>query len=182
VNHAFCALYGYKMEEVIGLPSLVLRSMEFPDAEVSAIRNRVFNQRGSWQGVYRCVKKSGDSLDVECFVVPLDTSDNLPINGVFSLSWQAGQSYAGVHAAMAYLVNECFRLQALDPNALVSRAVVPKMGARQREVQRLVSLGYTTKEIAFAMEISPSTVNVVRWKLAQDSGKPKTRKTARKSK
>jgi DNA-binding NarL/FixJ family response regulator len=83
---------------------------------------------------------------------------------------------------MAYLVNECFRLQALDPNALVSRAVVPKMGARQREVQRLVSLGYTTKEIAFAMEISPSTVNVVRWKLAQDSGKPKTRKTARKSK
>jgi FixJ family two-component response regulator len=65
------------------------------------------------------------------------------------------------------MVSGCLRLDSLGGLAAATekKEGVSSRGARQREVQRLVSLGYSSKDIGSIMNISPSTVNVVRWKL-----------------
>lgn len=48
-----------------------------------------------------------------------------------------------------------------------------KGGARRREILKLSKLGYSPKEVAGMMDISPSTVNVVKWRARKSDGTDK---------
>jgi hypothetical protein len=60
------------------------------------------------------------------------------------------------------------QLNALFDGAVGSGLELPEAGARsrsrQQEIIRMLALDYSAKEIASLLNISPSTVRVVRWK------------------
>lgn len=166
-NRAFEGFYGYKVEEVIGLPASMLHDPSLPDDTLKPVARQLLERRKPWTGTYRNRRANGEIITAYYFAAPLDHFAHLPVNGVFCVSCPESEADGLRDEVLAYLVNRCLSLAAAaeaEGNLPITTQFSRK-GQRRREIHRLTLLGYSSKEIAGLMGISPSTVNVVRWKL-----------------
>lgn len=179
-NGAFERSYGYKTREVIGLPVKMIHDPSLPDEAIKPAARQLLERRKPWHGTYRNRRANGELFVAYYVAVPLGEIASLPVSGVFSVSAPESEAEHLRESVLHHTLNRCVSLAVADrtstPRAENESKALPRKGQRQREIHRLTLLGYTTKEIASLMGISPSTVNVVRWKLAQGSDpKPQQR-------
>lgn len=169
VNAAFNSAYGYQREEVIGLPVKLIYDPELSADTIKPAARQLLQLRKPWCGPYRNRRANGEVFTAYYVAVPLSSLAELPVTGVFCVSGPENESEALRESVLSHVVNRCFALAA-SGGATTSQGNVRTLstkGQRQREIHRLSLLGYSSKEIASVMQISPSTVNVVRWKLAK---------------
>lgn len=181
-NAAFEKLYGYQVHAVIGLPATMLHDPSLPEDSLKPVARQLLERRQPWSGSYRNQHANGDIFTAHYFAVPLDHFPHLPVNGVFCVSCLEADA-EGLHdEVLGHVVNRCLGLAATAAanGGNASAATLSRKGQRQREIHRLTLLGYSSKEIASLLSISPSTVNVVRWKLGQAA--PRKRARGRKPK
>lgn len=172
-NAAFEQTYGYLIEEVIGLPSKLIHDPSLPEDAIKPAARQLLDRRKPWQGSYRNRRANGEIFTAYYVAVPLGEIATLPINGVFAVSGPESEADHLRESVLSHTVNRCIALAVTAQSNGTTGDGEPKnfsrKGQRQREIHRLTLLGYTSKEIASLMGISPSTVNVVRWKLGQTS-------------
>ena len=170
-NAAFEQAYGYRIKEVIGLPAKLLHDPSLPKDAIKPAARQLLAQRKPWSGAYRNRRANGEIFTAYYVAVPLGDIASLPVSGTFSVSAPESEADQLRDNLLSHAVNRCLNL-AVDSLAHGEADRTPtkkasRKGQRQREIHRLTLLGHTSKEIAALMGISPSTVNVVRWKIAQ---------------
>jgi PAS domain S-box-containing protein len=177
-NAAFEAFYGYKVPAVIGLPATMLHDPELPEDTLRPVARQLLEKRLPWSGSYRNQRANGEVFNAYYFAVPLDHFPRLPVNGVFCVSCLDSDAGGLRDEVLGHVVNRCLTLAANAEADGTGRSAgnLSRKGQRQREIHRLTLLGYSSKEIAGLLGISPSTVNVVRWKLGQNTPRKGPRK------
>jgi PAS domain S-box-containing protein len=177
-NAAFENLYGYKAEAIVGLPARILYGADVAPKLLQSLQQQIFVQRLAWSGTCVHRHRTGKTFATSLVATPLDYLTAAPVNGVFCVSSRELDAVAIKDALLAHLIRRCFSLS-LETACHTPgnrKPMPPHPGPRQLEIQRLLLLGYRAKEIASLLNISTSTVGVVRWKL----GLAKKRKPARR--
>ena len=177
VNAAFEKLYGYRASAVLGLPATLLHDPSLPVDSLKPVARQLLEERRPWCGTYRNQHANGKAFNAYYFAVPLDHFPHLPVNGVFCVSCLEADAEGLRDEVLGHVINRCVGLAVTNASegGNAARSTLSRKGQRQKEVHRLSLLGYSSKEIAGLMGISPSTVNVVRWKLGRAATAKKPR-------
>lgn len=181
-NAAFEKFYGYRVAAVIGLPATLLHDPALPDDALKPVARQLLERRLPWFGAYRNQRANGEVFTAHYFAVPLDHFANLPVSGVFCVSCGESEADGLRDDVLSHIINRSLGLAAMAQanGDTPSAETFSRKGQRQREIHRLTLLGYSSKEIAALMGISPSTVNVVRWKLGQSAPRQRRRRNISK--
>lgn len=175
-NRAFGAIYGYQAEDLIGLPAAICRSHEQKPDDAKTSISRVYQKRLIESGTYLGRKKSGEIVPVRYTLFPLAHFKEIDPAGLFAFVWPEDEPAVPIENVLMQILCVTIACPTLHPAATTNSDYPLGRRRRAREITRLVSLGYSNKEIAALMGISHSTVNVVRWKLAREARKEAMKK------
>ena len=162
-NPAFLKRYGYTKKALIGLPPKVLWSESQSAANFKAMMETVFERYQHWQGPVVNLTATGEAYHIHLFVLPLRPLTNERPIGYMGVSCDIGEEQAVTFDLIASLTTHLLGSMK-EENFRLLPFKQKERGDRQREIMRLTNLGFSTKEIAHMMGISPSTVGVVKWK------------------
>jgi PAS domain-containing protein len=166
-NATFEQRYGHSVVESVGRLESDLHQPILDPAGLESRRHHLAVLNLPWSGSCRIRHSSGKTDEVRCFAIPLQCLSGVPSQAVLSLYGSPAAPELPCDALITHLVKTCFKLgvEAALHASPDSAFLAMHRGSRQQEIQRLVELNYSTKEVASLLKISPSTVNVVRWKL-----------------
>lgn len=154
VNPAFCDVYGWKAEEVLGLPPIVLVPRLEAADWLAQFWTEVVKGDG-WRGSVQNVTKSGKRLEVQLRTFAIR-------HGLLGRALY----YLGVSTPRTNLLRVETELMSLLCSDAMRRewdgahVALPSPTTRQTQIARMRMMGYAVKEIARALNISPATVNV----------------------
>lgn len=167
VNALFLGIYDYAEDDIIGLSSTILS--QTPNGAITPIPARDASEiNRPWAGEINHVNRAGKTVSRYLFCLPADCTKTLPPCCVLHISCTVEKS----HLLMADLASQLFTaLIALQIDLPREQPISgpTKNVNRQGQIKILTRLGYKPKEIAAQMQISVSTVNVVKWKLRKQS-------------
>jgi PAS domain S-box-containing protein len=171
VNPAFERTYGYEAARVIGLPPHFLLP---PDIERAAIRNNLAWLHGGkiWEGVLPNVTATGNLIHLHLIGLPVGARDRQEPFGIVYVGCEVAMKDRMRMEFLELMARNYFSARILPDFRAPSEA---RRGERGRAVVGLLDLGYTPKQVAAMLGISPSTVGVLKWKAKhhgkkQDSG------------
>jgi hypothetical protein len=166
LNPAFEKFYHYSAKQLLGLSPSVLGHGTVSVAQAKEIRRSLIGMKGHWEGVLNNRMASGKSVRIFLLALALKPmGPELPsaFVGLSCLERDHLKLISSLlgHVALLALHNETTRVE-LSPRPLTNAR-----GSRRNEIIRLTHFGYTSKEVAQLMNISPSTVANVKWKTRQ---------------
>lgn len=166
VNPAFVATYGWKREDIVGLPGAILLPRNFSAAHLKRILNRIAHANEGWSEVISQARKDGALLQMHCRTFPVKPAlAHAPVLtlGIFARDGRLAEVETELVALLSGAV-----LNHATPAGTARATRTPR--TRGQEVCRLAALGYTRKEISAMMGISVSTVGVVLFRAKQRDG------------
>lgn len=165
-NAAFLEKYHYKLNDIIGVspqilqPEKTCKKLYRESCEIAIAQNK------PWSGRIYNMDSKGNVFEVYLCIIPLRPIPALRASGFLGICRPVVQ--------YAELINDIMALLFSFPRFMESEFPINqhaesegKRLTRQAEISKLSNLGYRPKEIAAFMNITPSTVNVVRWKIRQ---------------
>ena len=162
-NPAFLKRYGYSKKNLLGLQPKVLWSETQSAASRKEMMETVFERHQPWQGAVVNLTATGVPYHIHLFVLPLRAIAHERPIGYMGVSCDIGEEQVVTFDLIASLTSHLLGSMK-EENFRLLPFKQKERGDRQREIMRLTDLGFSTKEIAHMMEISPSTVGVVKWK------------------
>ena len=170
VNPAFERTYGYEAARVIGLPPHFLLP---PDIDRGAIRNNLAWLHGGkiWEGVQPNITATGNLIDIHLIGLPVGARDSQEPFGIVYVSCEVAMKERMRTDFLELMARNYFSARILPEFRTPLQA---RRGERGRAVVGLLELGYSPKQVAGMLGISPSTVGVLKWKSRQQGKKRAT--------
>jgi PAS domain S-box-containing protein len=164
-NPAFLKRYGYQLSEILGLSPRILTPRNLSEHELLDVDHSTLLT--GWEGVLVNQTKQKKLFPIFLRTFPVRFDSKTKPTLFFGISCDPKQKKKCTDELADRMLALLLQLPALKPGQSSAPAAQPQMGKRQREVQRLLALGYSYKEIAAMVGISVSTVRVVKWKLRE---------------
>ena len=163
-NEAFVQRYGYLSRDLIGLTPRVLIPRQSPKRMLESYNEHVLRRHSRWEGVLVNRGRDSEPFHVHLSVFPLRLSEGAPPVAYLGVSCDQGERTEMLLELVHLLSDQWFQnsLQRALPSLTGVNGVV---APRQAAILKLCRMGFSTKEIAHIMGVSPSTVGVVRWRL-----------------
>lgn len=162
INRAFREFYGYGEGEVVGLLPHFLLPPEFDRRLLVENVQALADKQQTFAGVQTNVTASGERVDVFLAGLPLGVIAGAPPIGFVYAACRPEQKEEMMLALARLALGAYFGSGGIST---FEAGAKPQRGDRQRAIMKLSALGYSTKQIAVMMDITPSTVGYVRWKL-----------------
>lgn len=161
-NRVWQSRYGYSEDEILGLPPhFLLKKTEKRSAVLSALRK----QNGRWAGTQEILLRDGKKSEVYLLIITLQADRKLAPDFTLNLSCKPHEATEAL-IELAHVLSNFVLRSNLEQQGVAK--ILPKLspgnGFRAQQIIKLSQLGYTPKEIAGILNISASTVNVVKWK------------------
>lgn len=163
-NEAFVQRYGYLSRDLIGLSPRVLVPRQSPKRMLESYNEHVLKRHNRWEGVLVNRGREGDPFRVYLCVLPLRLNEGAPPVAYLGVSCDQGDRMEMLLELVHLLSDQWFQhsIQRALPSLTGGNGSV---APRQAAILKLCRMGFSTKEIAHIMGVSPSTVGVVRWRL-----------------
>jgi len=165
-NQAFLDYYKYKLADIIGVSPQILQPLKGSRESYRESFQVAITQHRPWSGFIQNIDSSQNQCAVYLCIIPLRPMPTMRAAGFLGISTPAGNEVKLIGDIFTLLINAS-ELTSSDAPLQKLTHLLPKVPSRQNQILRLAELGYTSKTIAAALDITPSTVNVVRWKARQ---------------
>lgn len=165
-NAAFLNQYHYKLRDIVGLSPKILQPKKTRGESYSASCEIAIRQNKPWSGRIYNVDSKQNAFECYLCIIPLKPFSTMRAAGFLGLSAPAEQNAQLINDLMALLFTSTAFAQSESPIHLLTTSSRMET-TRQAKILKLFNLSYSPKEIATFMNITTSTVNVVRWKSRQ---------------
>lgn len=163
-NEAFVQRYGYLSRDLIGLTPRVLIPRQSPKRMLESFNEHVLRRHSRWEGVLVNRKRDNEVFRIHLSVFPLRLNEGAPPVAYLGVMSETSER-SEMLLELVHLLSDQWFQNSLQ-RALPSLTGANGNGApRQSAILKLCRMGFSTKEIAHIMGVSPSTVGVVRWRL-----------------
>lgn len=159
VNRAFEKFYGYPRAKILGLLPHFLVPDSVDRRLLKESMRQVVESHQSWMGVQPNVTARGEKKDVFLVALPVLAAENVNAGFIYFAS-EAGDWNKLVLSVFDLLVPQAFGMESMSGLAISGTDARPVR--RQEKILSYYRLGYTAKQIASMMGISPSTVRSVK--------------------
>lgn len=164
VNEAFVQRYGFLSRDLAGLTPRVLIPRQSPKRALEDYSEHVLRRHCRWDGELTNRRRDNKTFRVHLTVLPLRLNEGaLPV-AFLGVSCDPGEQTTMLLELVHLLSDQWFQqsLQRALPSITGANG---NAAPRQSAILKLCRMGFSTKEIAHIMGVSPSTVGVVRWRL-----------------
>lgn len=169
-NRCFLDKYKCTYEEIDGLsPQVLLTTGSSTPGYLSSAKTSILGHE-PWCGTIENADFEGNFFTAYLYIFPVRLIPDARPIGFIGVSTNPGNECEMLHALIKQL---CTGSPFPGLTSLPVSPLVEAGGARRREILKLSRLGYSPKEIAGMMNISPSTVNVVKWRARKSNGTAK---------
>jgi hypothetical protein len=165
-NAAFLKKYDYKLSDIIGVSPQILQPKKSCKESYRESCKIAIAQNKPWSGRIYNIDSKQNEFEVYLCIVPLKPIPTLRAAGFLGMSTPAGLEAQLINDIVTLLFAAAAFMQSESPIHQLSEGR-GRRTTRQSEILKLFNLGYLPKEIASLLNITTSTVNVVRWKSRQ---------------
>ena len=169
VNEAFVHRYGFLSRDLVGLTPRLLIPRHSPKRMLAGFEEQVLRQYSRWEGEVINRRRDNETFRVHLSVFPLRLNEQAEPIAFLGVTCAPEQRVEMLTEVVAVLADQWFH-GALQRALPTLSAAVGAVAPRQAAIQKLCRMGFSTKEIAHIMGVSPSTVGVVRWRLRSKPG------------
>ncbi len=165
-NQAFLDYYKYKLADIIGVSPQILQPVKGSKASYRECCQVALTQCRPWSGFIQNIDSRQNQSAVYLWLIPLRPMPTMQAAGFLGISTPVGTEVKLMGDIFTLLLNATELVSSDAPIQKLTQ-LMPKAPSRHNQILRLADLGYSPKAIADALDITPSTVNVVRWKARQ---------------
>jgi PAS domain S-box-containing protein len=169
VNEAFVHRYGFLSRDLLGLTPRLLVPRHSPKRMLAGFEEQVLRQFRRWEGEVLNRRRDNEIFRVYLSVFPLRLNEQADPIAFLGITCDPEQRAEMLSEVVSVLADQWFH-GALQRALPTLSATLGATAPRQSAIQKLCRMGFSTKEIAHIMGVSPSTVGVVRWRLRSKPG------------
>jgi PAS domain S-box-containing protein len=163
-NESFVQRFGYLSRDLIGLTPRVLIPRQSPKRMLESYTEHVLRRHSRWEGELLNRRRDNEVFRVHLSVFPLRLNEGAAPVAFLGVTCEPEERVEMLLELVHLFSDQWFQnsLQRALPTLTGSNG---NGAPRQSAILKLCRMGFSTKEIAHIMGVSPSTVGVVRWRL-----------------